>query len=94
MGDLAIHSSLLWDTVMPISGVYSMLQRDYKGKRLLYSVQLKMMSNEHSSCDLLYFEPHLMCLQFIKSKPHSNPRRLVCIILCEQIGKWSLGEIK
>lgn len=49
---------------------------------------------EHGSCDLLFFEPNVMYLQFIKSKPQRSPRRSVCLILFVQIGKWRLGEIK
>ena len=46
---------------------------------------------EPSSCYPVFFEPHIMCLQFIKSKPHDNPRSSVCLILLPmQIREWGL----
>lgn len=68
----------------PQLGVHSVSHREYKGKASgFWPVEdNEEIEKEHNSCDLLFFEPHVMYLQFIKSKPHCSPR------------KWRLGEIK
>lgn len=87
------HPSLsVWQNLTPVSVMCCPERVRGRGCVSVWPVRdEEAEGREPSSCYPVFFEPHIMCLQFIKSKPHDNPRSSVCLILLPmQIREWGL----